>query len=86
VQPRHRVFALDARHEVVDRGLIGDFTDDLEEGRPLGGFLGVGGIQQIAHRIAGLLRGDDVENRGFGHALLAQGIEERRRRVALAGG
>ena len=86
VQARHRVLALDARDQIVDGGFVGDLADDLEQRRPLGRLLRIGGVQQVAHRESGLLRGDHIENRGFWHALLAQGIEERLRRVAAARG
>ena len=61
-----------------------DFADDLEQSGPFVGFLGVRGVQQFAHRETGLLRGDHIENGLLGHVRLAQGIEQRARRIILA--
>ena len=47
VQPRDRVLALDSGDQVVDRGFVGDFADDLEQPGAFAGFLGIGGIQAV---------------------------------------
>ena len=86
VQPRDGILALDPRDQVVDGGFIGDFADDLEQRGALGGLLGIGRLQQLAHRKARLLRRNHVEDRRFRHLLLVQGVEEGRRRVIAAGG
>ena len=86
VQPRQRVLALDSRDQIVDRGLVGDLGDDLEQPGSLGGLLLIRGVQQVPHGEAGFLRGDHVENRLFRHVLLVQRIEQRARRVAAARG
>ena len=86
MQPRQRVLALDSRDQVVDRGFLGDFTDDFEEPGALGGLLGIRRIEQVAHREAGLLSGDHVENRLFRHAFLAERVEECARRIVAARG
>ena len=53
VQPRHRILALDPRDQIVDGGFVGDFADDLEQPGSLGGLLGIGRVQQFAHRDSG---------------------------------
>ncbi len=84
MQPGDRVLTLDPGDQIVDGRFVGDLTDDLEQSAPFAGFLVVRGVQEFAHREAGLLRGYDIENGLFGHGRLAQGIEQRARRIVLA--
>ena len=66
---RERVLALDAADQLGDRWLVGELADDAEQRRLLVRLLAVGVLQQVAHREALLLRGDDVQHRRLRHVI-----------------
>ena len=60
---RYRVFAIDAREQVGQGGLVDDIANDAKERGLVASFLGVRGLDEFADRDAALLRRDDIEQR-----------------------
>ncbi|MBV6418604.1 MAG: hypothetical protein CMLOHMNK_03512 [Steroidobacteraceae bacterium] len=84
VQPRNRILALQSPDQLRDRGRVGDLADDAKQRRLFVRLLHVGGVQELAHAEALLLRRDDVEQGGLRYAFLRQRVEQQVRRIGAA--
>ncbi len=81
---RYRVLAVHPAQQLGHRGRVGDLADDAEQRRFLVGLLGVGGLQQLAHAEAVLLRRDHLQHGRLGDPRGGQRLEQQIRRVVAA--
>ena len=63
MNPRDRILALKAPHELRDRLAVGDLGDHAKQCGFLVRLLRVGCVQEVAHAEAVLLRTDHIQNR-----------------------
>ena len=68
------------------RRLVGDLADDAKQRRLLVRLLRVGGVQQLAHAEARLLRGNHLQHRRLGDAGGGERLEQQVGRVVAAVG
>ncbi len=66
-----------AADELGHDALVGDLADDAEQRGLLVRLLRVGGVEQLAHVEARLLRGDHVEHRGLSAMPSRQSVEQQ---------